>query len=46
MRILSLILVSFIFSNYAYSDEKGYEDCFLEDAEQKRCEVKIVAGKK
>ncbi len=46
MKILSLVLISSFFFGYAHSEEKGYEECFLEEAEQKRCEVKIVAGKK
>tara|TARA_B110001454_G_scaffold219201_1_gene251876 strand:- start:16818 stop:17999 length:1182 start_codon:yes stop_codon:yes gene_type:complete len=44
MRNLTILILSI--SYLAHAEFKGYEACFLDDAEKKRCEVKMVAGKK
>lgn len=46
MRILSLIIITVVTSLHLNAEDNAYESCFLEEAEQKRCEVKTVAGKK
>jgi|JI10StandDraft_1071094.scaffolds.fasta_scaffold184899_2 antitoxin component YwqK of YwqJK toxin-antitoxin module len=42
----SLIILIISISHFVHADSKGYEACFLDDAEKNRCEVKIVDGKK